>query len=434
LENCYFTLLLCRQSPTFDLSSSLSINRSNSVNLARPRPRVLFLSAEWPENKISASARRAAALLETLQRVYEVEVVIIPLRIDTSRPAHSPYPEVPLPNSRSWRLQRALADRVPLLFQLYLRAPLDRHGNTRKRTKALRQVTAHKSFDLIFVMRLLNVPYAFELSRSRGGVPIWLDLDDLESSKNEQISRLPFVAHGKKSRLFHATLAAGYRRFEARWLKHCERLFVCSSLDQQRVVGSYPDLDVRVVPNPTPPVNQTTRERPTDDSWNYLFFGTLNYPPNFDAVVWLGQEIWPLIRAKSRDILHIAGQSASRELVQQLEPIEQLDYRGFIPLEENIYNETDVVLIPLRAGSGTRLKALEAFAARVPVISTSLGVEGLGAIPETHYLRAETTQEFADQAHRLKSDPALFAKLRASGSHLAHEAQNSTLRLAAVQP
>lgn len=360
-------------------------------------------------------------------------MVVLPLRIDTIRPPQSLHPEVPLPNSRSWRLQRALADRIPRLFQLYLRAPLDRHGNTRKRTKELQQITAKKSFDLIFVMRLVNVPYAFELSRSRGGIPVWLDLDDLESRKNAQISNLPYVANEKRSRSIHTAMASGYRRFEARWFPHCERLFVCSPLDQQRVATVHPDLDVRVIPNPAPPINQTPRRRAPDAPWNYLFFGTLNYPPNYDAVVWLSQEIWPLIRTAAPNSLHIAGQSASHKLIEQLESVEQLNYRGFIPTDKNIYDEIDIALIPLRAGSGTRLKALEALAAGTPIISTNLGMEGLGAIPEIHYLRAETAAEFAAQAHRLTSDPSLFAKLRDSGIQLVRVSHDSALRIAELQ-
>jgi len=74
--------------------------------------------------------------------------------------------------------------------------------------------------------------------------------------------------------------------------------------------------------------------------------------------------------------------------------------------------------VPLTAGAGTRVKILEAFAARVPVVSTAKGVEGLDAEPGRHYLRAETGDEFVAALTRLRDDPTLGERIAGDAAAL----------------
>jgi glycosyltransferase involved in cell wall biosynthesis len=78
----------------------------------------------------------------------------------------------------------------------------------------------------------------------------------------------------------------------------------------------------------------------------------------------------------------------------------------------------DLSVIPLRVGSGTRLKAFEAMASGLPVVSTTLGVEGLGLSPGEHYLAADTEADFADAVLRLLDDSALRTRLAEAGRAL----------------
>jgi polysaccharide biosynthesis protein PslH len=75
--------------------------------------------------------------------------------------------------------------------------------------------------------------------------------------------------------------------------------------------------------------------------------------------------------------------------------------------------------VPTRAGSGMRVKILEAMAMGVPVVSTTVGAEGIAVVPETHLLIADDAPAFADAAVRLLTDPALRARLRAQAHALA---------------
>jgi glycosyltransferase involved in cell wall biosynthesis len=76
-----------------------------------------------------------------------------------------------------------------------------------------------------------------------------------------------------------------------------------------------------------------------------------------------------------------------------------------------LYRQADAVVVPVRAGGGTRIKILEAFAEGVPVISTSIGAEGIDARPDVHILMADTPEAFAVQCRRLRRDAALVEAL-----------------------
>jgi glycosyltransferase involved in cell wall biosynthesis len=87
-----------------------------------------------------------------------------------------------------------------------------------------------------------------------------------------------------------------------------------------------------------------------------------------------------------------------------------------------IYSATDVALVPIQAGGGTKLKTLEAFAHGIPVISTDHGVRGFGATAGTHYLLAEQPCQFADAIAHLAQDRPLGLRLGQAGHSLWKEA------------
>jgi glycosyltransferase involved in cell wall biosynthesis len=84
-------------------------------------------------------------------------------------------------------------------------------------------------------------------------------------------------------------------------------------------------------------------------------------------------------------------------------------------------SEAGMMVIPLKAGAGTRLKALEAFASKLPVVSTELGIEGLDVKDGQHVLIAETPEEFANQCNRLISDSKLCTTLTENAYHFAED-------------
>ena len=127
-----------------------------------------------------------------------------------------------------------------------------------------------------------------------------------------------------------------------------------------------------------------------------LFVGTLGYGPNQDGIVWFCNEILPRIRASSsRKVkLAIVGFNPPAE-VKALESAGDIVVTGGVESVAPYYRESDIVIAPIRYGSGTRIKILEAMSHRRPVISTTLGAEGIEVTPGENIMIGDTPEAFA---------------------------------------
>ena len=114
--------------------------------------------------------------------------------------------------------------------------------------------------------------------------------------------------------------------------------------------------------------------------------------------------------------IRLVGQSTPE--VEALADEPSVTVTGLVPSMADELAVADLVLVPLRSGSGTRLKILAAFAQRVPVVSTSIGAEGLGAIDGTHLLIADTPADLAAACERVCADPDLRTRLADGGQAL----------------
>jgi glycosyltransferase involved in cell wall biosynthesis len=107
----------------------------------------------------------------------------------------------------------------------------------------------------------------------------------------------------------------------------------------------------------------------------------------------------------------IAGQGLPAALKKELANIQEIQLMGWVDDPGAFYGKVDAALVPIRAGGGTRIKMLEAFACKRPVVATSIGAEGLEAAPETHFLLGDSAEDFADQCVRIMDDKGLGSRL-----------------------
>jgi len=141
-----------------------------------------------------------------------------------------------------------------------------------------------------------------------------------------------------------------------------------------------------------------------------LFIGNMGYQPNADAAVYFCHEALPLIRRGVGDAkLWIVG-------ITPGESVRRLDGNGVfvtggVPDVVPYYERSRVCVVPLRAGSGTRLKILEAMALGRPVVSTSIGCEGLDVTNGEHILIADDAKQFSDHVVKLLNDRALRSRI-----------------------
>jgi glycosyltransferase involved in cell wall biosynthesis len=135
-----------------------------------------------------------------------------------------------------------------------------------------------------------------------------------------------------------------------------------------------------------------------------VFAGKMDFRPNVDAMIWFTKDILPRIRSQ-RNLAHltIVGQQPSAR-IRKLATLPGVKVTGWVPDTRPFVADAAIYVVPLRMGSGTRLKVLEAMAMGKAIVSTSLGVEGIDLQPERHAIIANTAREFADAVLTLLGD------------------------------
>jgi len=206
------------------------------------------------------------------------------------------------------------------------------------------------------------------------------------------------------------------RAEEQRSWRDVDALAVTSPRDEAMIRSEFPDARTAVIPNAvdTEFFSPGSKRREPD---TIVFFGTLSYYPNHDGLLFFLRDVMPLVRRLHPSVrLQIVGASPPAELRR----FEAADVRftGFVDDLRPYLERPSVIIAPLRIGGGTRLKILEAMAMGAPVVSTSIGAEGLAVTHGRDVLLADTADAFAAEVVRVLRDDALGAELGSAGRHL----------------
>jgi glycosyltransferase involved in cell wall biosynthesis len=186
--------------------------------------------------------------------------------------------------------------------------------------------------------------------------------------------------------------------------------------------GSYPEENILVVPIAVDTKQLQPCERKVDSN-RIVTLGTLHYPPNADGIRWFAQEVFPLVRQQVPEAsLTIIGKNPPNDFLQMAERDPQaFTVTGYVPELTPYLDEAALMVVAVRAGGGMRVRILEAFAQAMPVVTTTVGLEGIEARPGEDVLVADGPQAFAEAVVRLLRDPQLQARLAASGRRLAEQ-------------
>lgn len=367
------------------------------------RPSVLWVSAEVPHHTGWGGPIRQAHLLDALSRVADVHLVVAGEVVDTAvRDACQSVREVadvPPPTTESATVRR--------LRTVLPGAP----GAIRRsaaRTRAVRAALPDPDDHDVVILQHAELAPLLPSSRTSSRRARWvLELHYLPSVWHDHAA----ASSGPRQRGFHLLEATACRRAERRWARRADAVVVCSREDAAvlgtgHVVGNGVDLD-RGRPGPPP------------DGPRAVFVGHLGYEPNVDAVAWLADEIVPRARRIRPDLeVAIVGRAPRPEVRASVE-------RGGLELHADVPDvlphlaDARVALVPLRIGSGTRVKALEAMGTGRPVVGTTVGLEGLGVVPGRHAVVADDPEAFADGMVDVLEDDDRARRLAAAGRDLA---------------
>lgn len=264
------------------------------------------------------------------------------------------------------------------------------------------------------------------------GVPSIVDFDNLENLSIRLRRRIPprlDPSDGIKGRAASVARWATSRGFdlvdERRWdavQRRCasevDHVVVCSELD----VGRSGCANAVVIPNGAepPPSVRADRSELAGDRPVLLFVGALDYEPNTEAMTWFLREVWPIVRRARPDVsVHVVGRGA--EALGSLVDGPGIELLGSVPDIQVELDRADVSIVPIRVGAGTRLKVIEALANHLPMVTTSVGCEGIDVADGRTALIADDARGFAGAVLRLVADGVLRNRLADAGRDLFEE-------------
>jgi len=201
------------------------------------------------------------------------------------------------------------------------------------------------------------------------------------------------------------------RREELGIYREADGVYLCSGEDEQRLLEQIPQARTAVIPNAADV--DYYQPRPTDppsDGRTVVYFGLLSTVPNIDAVIHFVQEIWPRIaKANPEARCKIIGGRPPPSLQALAGP--RVELTGFVPDLRPHLASAAAVVVPLRLGGGTRLKIVEAMAMGKAIVSTTLGAEGIEAVPGRDILIEDQPVAFAEAVNRLLAEPSLAVRI-----------------------
>jgi len=294
----------------------------------------------------------------------------------------------------------------------FFRIPLERVSETKSIVQGFLDSVPGSTFEVIYAFKQQVGPIALScLGLAQHGLRgSFLDLDDDELNRDAQFVPLYKVAGDsiRAAELEKSLPRANF--FRQMLMGRFQHLLLASPGDCRSMREKYPQYSFTCLPNVVRPVQTPGTEVGRDPS-RILFVGTLCYLPNEDGVEMFAREILPLIHQEDPSIcFRVVGMGRS-EKVRLVGELPGVDLVGPVAELAPEYAAASMLVVPLRAGSGTRIKILEAFSHRTPVVSTSIGAEGLAVTHGEHLLIADTPAEFADCCLRLARDPVLREKL-----------------------
>jgi len=218
---------------------------------------------------------------------------------------------------------------------------------------------------------------------------------------------------------YMAMQAGRMRRFEENTFKSVAAATAVSNADAEVIRSINPDLPVEVVDNGVDLEYFRDYGQPTaDDAPGLVFTGSMDWRPNQDSVEYFVREILPLVRRTHPDIKTVLVGRNPPARILELGNHEGVTVTGTVDDVRPYIKRASLFIVPLRIGGGSRLKILEAMAMKKPVVSTSVGAEGLDVTDGRELLLADRPEDFAKQIDVLLSDAATAHQLGEAGRSL----------------
>ncbi len=391
--------------------------------------RILFLTQVLPYPLDSGPKIRAYYVLRHLARRHEVTLVSF-VRAD-DRPEYVAYLErfchavhtVPMRRSRL-RDARAL-----LVAGLTRRPAIIVRDEIGQMHATLKRLVTEASPDVVHADQTSMAQYAL-YARSRIPNPGSRRTARLVLDAHNALYRIPerMSVHERNplKRLAFRREARALARYEAQAYQCFDHVVFVADEDRQVLQERTPTEDARfttipicVDPEEKPLVERVQRPRAI------THLGTMFWPPNVEGVLWFAQEVFPRVLAQVPEARFVViGKDPPREVRALPQKAQDVEVTGYVPDPVAYLAETAAFIVPLHAAGGMRVKILDAWCWGVPIVSTSIGAEGIAVRDGEDILIADTPDTFAQAVVRVLKDPTLGERFRQNGRRWVEERYN----------
>lgn len=364
------------------------------------RPRVLFVTQRFFLPMDSGGLVRTGNMIRSLKRRWDVTVVGHyneaangALRRELEGFVHR-YVPIPTTEVRRgsigwyWRVFRLLWTSQPVSVGSDVCSRLQ---------QAIEKELKTGGYDLVvcdFVHAHVNMP-------EDPGCPAMLFTHNVET---RIFRRLAENSRGIFQRLMWRQQFRRMQRFEGDALRKYDVIIAVSESDRDEFRALYGLDNVHAIATG---VDSRIRPQSGPDPHTIVFCGSMNWHANQAGVRWFVRDVFPLVRQEVPNArLLVVGRTPPESLVKSLRDTDaSVEFTGYVTDVKPYVEKGACSIIPLHVCGGTRLKAFEAMSLERVVVSTSVGIEGLGLIPDEHYLEADSAEEFARQVIGCLKDP-----------------------------
>lgn len=354
---------------------------------------ILFLTKEIPYPANNGHRMRTSNLLQGLERKNRVHLVC-QQKADMAQAKWRVY----------WQAAIGLFSTLPFSIK--------RRYSPRMK-KEINRILEEKTIDLIFCDSLYQAPYV-----SLNGNMKVLCEHNIESMI---IYRYLKLEKNIFKKIYAWTEFLKMRGYEHKMWKSFDRCFVVSEKDRAMMGSRINKENIGVIPNGVDTKYfspQNTESKP----FSLIYTGQLNWHPNEDAVIYFLENIYPLIKKQiPQTSFYLVGKGASPRIKRYAERDAAITITGYVEDIRCLIAQANIFVVPLRIGSGTRLKILEALAMGKAIVSTSVGCEGIEVTDGKNIVIADKPALFASRVIEMFNHPSLVKKIGAAGRALAEE-------------
>lgn len=371
----------------------------------------------------------AEQALAPLQRVCRVVTVRGPIARSLPRRAWttlaSPLPDMALRNAAAGYADALRGLRATEQFDIVQAESIEMAGHLLQ-VKSLELSAQHDrnsqrlTFHSKLVLDQFNAEYVLQkraaLTSLRAGLRLPSHTRDLRSNAVDMAGGAYSLAQWRK-----------LKRYEALVMRQCDAVVAVAAEDRATLLGLAPGATIGVVPNGVDSAYFSAAGMASDhvgalafSAPTLVFSGTLDFRPNVDAVTWFVREVLPQVRARRPDTRLLVVGKRPAPALRRLADAGALLLTGEVSDVRPYMAGAAVYVVPMRIGGGVRLKLLEALALELPVVTTSMGAEGLAGLRAgEHCLMSNDAAGFAEATLRLLDDQELGRRLGAAGRVLA---------------